>query len=204
MAGIEHPGNKEGECDPYDDDKRQASRFPAILTDPPWEKGKEVVRQAEKVDKHREKDEIKQNARIKGSQSADRLFENRRLSPLQAVPQEKGVGKWEIENEYEDPEYARSGHCFPAPPEEIDIPRQVENIRNFEEHRCQPARAKGFYEKNGWGSNLVHGQKIQMALGYVAGWILPPRRICAKIKIGKSKLGTIISQPQVLSLRRQA
>jgi hypothetical protein len=81
----------------------------AILPNPPWEKGKEVIDWAEHVDKDGEKNEIEQNTRIKSSQSADRLLKNRRLSPLQAVPQEKGVGKWKIENEHDDPKYARSG-----------------------------------------------------------------------------------------------
>jgi hypothetical protein len=104
MAGVEHPGEKNCEGDSYNCKKRSPPRSSAILPDPAREKREKMVDQTQKVDKHREKDEVKQNARIKGSQGADCLLENRRLSPLQAVPQEKSIGKWEIENEYDNPE----------------------------------------------------------------------------------------------------
>jgi hypothetical protein len=125
MAGIKHPGEKKTECDPHDGDKRQASRPPAILTDVSREKRKKMVDEAQKIDEHCEKHEIKQNAGIEGSHSADRFFQPGGLAPLEAVPQEIAIRQDEIEDENDLAKNTNPGQGFPGSSEKIDIPHQV-------------------------------------------------------------------------------
>jgi len=146
MAGIKESGENDSQGGGNDGKKRRPARPPAILPHPLRKKREEVVDQTEEIDKHREYDKIKHNARVEGPYGADGLFEYGGLSPLQAVPNEKCVRKREVEDDYGDAENARPGQRFPAPPEQIDISRQVENIRDLEEHRGQSFKLKKFYD----------------------------------------------------------